>query len=116
MKIYELEQSPDYLKITDFENFFNIFDINGNVQYNLNSTLYFNISDDILEDYTLSTNAHWPLISYQIYGTTRLAWLLLKINKIQTKDIFKIRCAAETIKYIPIQYVQQNILQQINGY
>lgn len=116
MKIFELEEVPEYLKITDFENFFNIYNVKENAQFNLNSTLYLNIQDNLLEKYILTHNMHWPLISYKIYGTTRLVWLLLKINNIQTKDIFKIRMAAETIKYLPIQYVQQDIIQQLNGY
>lgn len=44
---------------------------------------------------------HWTLISYKIYGTTRLAWLLLKLNNVQTKDIFKIINAGESIVYFP---------------
>lgn len=116
MKIFELDEVPEHLKITDFENFFNIYNVNGKNQYNLNSTMYLNVSENLLEKYILTHDMHWPLISYKIYGTPRLAWILLKINNIQTSDIFKIRNASETIKYIPIHYIQQDILQQINGY
>lgn len=115
MKIFELTDLPEYLRITDFDNFFSIYDIDGNIQYNLNETLYINVDESILKDFTLTTNMHWPLISYKIYGTTRLAWLLMKLNKVDAINVFKIRDAAETIKYIPIEYVQQNILQPING-
>lgn len=115
MKIYELDEIPEHLKITDFDNFFNIYNVDGNVQYNFNSTLYLNTTSNILKDFILTHRMHWPLISYKIYGTPRLAWLLMKLNNVQAKEIFIVREAAETIKYIPIEYVQQNILQVLNG-
>lgn len=91
-----------YLKITDFDNFFEIFyDKNDNLLFNLNTTLYLNVGDiEQLDKYVLDTYAHWPLISYKIYGTTRLAWVLLKINNIEPKDIFKIKEPGDTIYYL----------------
>ena len=43
---------------------------------------------------------HWPLISYMLYGSTRFAWLLLKINNVSTADVFKIKRNGEVIKYL----------------
>jgi hypothetical protein len=51
MKITEIgnDAEVDYdttIKITDFENFFDINELDGVYKYNLNETLYFDISED----------------------------------------------------------------------
>lgn len=90
-----------FLKITDFENIFNIYqDKKGNYFYNLNSSLYLDIADDTLLSYICDYDMQWPLLSYKIYGTTRLAWLLMKINNVKPKDVFKLVKAGDTIKYL----------------
>jgi len=42
----------------------------------------------------------WPLISYNLYKTTRLAWVLMKINNVQVEDMFKPILAGKTVAYI----------------
>lgn len=113
MKLTDLNTIiPNYSKTfttTDFEQFFNIYKIDNNYQFNFNSTLYLNINQDMLLFYTLVGDMHWPLISYQLYGTTRLAWLLMKINNVSTQNIFNIVPAATTIKYVDINIVKKII-------
>jgi len=48
MVIYDIKNSDmDYIKITDFENSLSIYiDKKNNYFFNLNSTVYINISDD----------------------------------------------------------------------
>lgn len=58
---------------------------------------------------------HWPLISYIIYGTTRLAWLLMKLNNVDVKDMFTPKCASETVKYVNKETLPQ-LVKVINGY
>ncbi len=103
----------EYLDISDIENIFNIYrDKNDNYFYNLNSSIYFNINQDRLETYICDTDLQWPLISYKIYGTTRLAWFLIKINNIKIADIFKIKHPGDKIKYISktdIESIIENI-------
>ena len=94
--------SMKFLKITDFENILNIYqDSKGNYFFNLNNSLYLNIANDALLSYTNDYVSHWPLISYKIYGTTRLAWLLMKINNVEAKDVFKYVEIGTKIKYLP---------------
>jgi hypothetical protein len=43
------DNKTDWLKITDFENFFNLYeDHKNNIVYNLNSTLYMNIPKEYI--------------------------------------------------------------------
>jgi len=83
MKISDIDSESNVVSMLDFENFFDITtDRNGYKRYNLNSTLYLNYSYGDLLEYVPSHDLHWTTVSYNIYGTTRLAWLLCKINKI----------------------------------
>lgn len=115
MKIIDLieqQTENDYLKISDLENMFDIYlDNKNNYKYNLNNTIYLN--DLNIQYYILSTEAHWTTISYLLYGTTRLAWLLMKINNISAKDIFKKKYQGNIIKYISESNVQE-IIQFLN--
>lgn len=107
MRISDIdEEARRYLKVSDLDNMFSIKkDRRQNYVYNLNRTVYINISDNMLNDYTVSCNCYWPLISYNIYGTTRLAWLLMKINKVGAKNLFKKVEAGQRIKYPDHEYV-----------
>ena len=73
----------------DVESVFNIHeDLRGNIVFNLNETTYFNVPKNMLKAKILDHPLHWSTISYEIYGTTRLAWFLLKLNNIPTKNLF----------------------------
>ena len=102
MTIRDFDRSArPWLKSSDLENLFPVFSAKLNrYMYNLNMSLYVDVDPEKLSTFTLQHDMHWPLISYHIYGTTRLAWLLQKVNNVSTKDIFKVRCAAEKIKYL----------------
>lgn len=111
MKIRDYDSS---IQISDFENFLNVHEIDNNVIFNLNMTININVSESNKLEYTLKTKAHWPLISYKIYGTTRLAWLLMKINKVKPSEVCKIKNAGDKIYYISddnVRYILENILQ-----
>lgn len=115
MKAHEL-LDVDWLKITDLENMFEIYQKqNGEYHYNLNETLYVDVPDEQLLDYTCDSRMHWPLISYKIYGTTRLAWLLTKLNKVQPEDMFRPKEPSETVKYLDPECVQ-TVVKNINDY
>lgn len=116
MKISDLDVNKDYLLITDLENIFNIYkDNKENYFYNLNSTIYFNIPDEKLNKYICSYEMHWPLISYKLYETTRLAWFLMKLNNVQAKDVFKTKQPGDIIRYLEKQTVI-NIITKLNGF
>lgn len=118
MKIFDYEDDVPYLKITDFENFFDFYADSkrlNNYVYNLNSTLYLNIPKENLTDYQLIHNLQWSLISYNVYGTTRLTWLLWKINNVDALHIFDTLPAGTIVKVLPMTDVQ-NIVKIINDY
>ena len=117
MKISEtqIENKNQWLKITDFENLFKIYeDDNLNYRYNLNETLYLNVDPQTYEYYNVTHDMFWPLISYNIYGTTRLAWLLMKTNNVTAKNIFNKVRAGKVVKYINKDVVE-NIVAKVNG-
>jgi hypothetical protein len=92
-----------YLKLTDFENVLNVNLKNDMYLFDLNSTMYISNKSDTVKEYILKHDAHWPLISYLLYETTRLWWLLCKLNDVNLTNIFDIRLAGTKIKYIPLE-------------
>ena len=117
MKIGEVDDDniKKWLKVTDFENFFDIYEDAKGYFYNLNETVYLNIDNSIIEEYTCDHIMQWPLVSYKIYGTTRLAWLLMKLNNIDISNVFTNLVAGQKVKYLP-QEQMQNVIEQIIEY
>lgn len=118
MKLIDLDNDEmnSFLKITDFDNFFDVFvDKRENIVFDVNKTLYINADPASLPEYTCTTPMHWPLISYKLYSTTRLAWLLWKLNHVNLDTIFDIKQPGDKIKYLPKEYVD-NIVAQINEF
>lgn len=116
MKISNLDsKETEYLKVTDFENFFNIYVADGKYYlYDLNSTLYISFKSSNIKEFILKTDAQWPLISYLIYDTTRLWWLLCKLNNINIKNIFDIQPTGKKILYMDKHDIS-NLLDIINN-
>ena len=102
IRIKDFADSKNYLKSTDFDNFFNVYlDKRNNYIYNLNKSMYFLIEDGATQEYLLKHDMHWTLVSYKLYGTTHLAWLLMKINNIDAAHVFDKIKAGAIVKYIP---------------
>lgn len=101
------------LKLGDLDNFFKVHkDKLGRYMLNLNETLYINVDTDSLETFVPDYDMHWTLISHRLYGTTRLAWVLLKINNVTPISIFNKVQAGTPIFYISAGDVQ-SILESI---
>ena len=97
--VFDSDQTD--IKFTDFENFFNIYqDENAYFFYNLNSTIYLDVPSSRLKTYVCQHDLHWPIISYNIYGTVRLAWVLMKLNNISPDIAFNIVPAGSSVKYL----------------
>ena len=99
-------------KFVDFENFFDVYEDDKSVGtpyfFNLNSTIY--IEGVNTKEFVLKHDMFWTTISHVIYGTTRLWWVLMKINNVgmdKTLDVVK---ATEKVKYIEKDDVRQIIL------
>lgn len=118
MKIQDIQTSEfiKILKITDLENMFFIYeDEFGNNFYNLNETLYFDVDKTSLSKYVMKTSGQWSLASYLIYGTTRLAWLLMKINDVKAVDMFKNLSPGDIVYYLP-QDTIEHIIADLNDF
>ena len=104
------------LKISDLENIFGVYqDKRGNLVYDLNQTLYINVDKSSLPIFICDCDMQWTLISYKIYGTTRLAWLLWKINDISLENIFDTKHPGDQILYLPTNLVN-GIVSEINDF
>lgn len=111
----DIENYQSIVRITDFENFFDVYEDKKRNCYtfNLNATMYFNVKKSAMQYATLQHAAYWPQISYMIYSTPRLAWLLMKLNNVKAANMFDIVPTNSKIYYIPTQ-TMQSIISQIN--
>ena len=110
------------LSRTRYENIFKVFKVlkdkdNSYYFYNINNKVMLpeNLDDNVYSTIAISRNTAWTTLSYKLYGTIDLWWLIFLINK--PKDIFLAR-SGETYKYIKIDYLNDvilNIEQQINA-
>lgn len=96
------------------ENLFNVYNNGSNYFYNLIGTV--NIPEDLSPDtyanYTVMTDyMPWTLISYKVYNTMDLWWLICSTNNIQNPLEFP--KAGTVLKVLTPDYVSA-ILQQIN--
>ncbi len=89
LKLHKVENLPFKTKYSDLENMFNVHpDKFNNWAPNINETVYLDIHPESLLVYIPDHPIHWGLLSYKLYGTTRLTWLLLKINKVKPENLF----------------------------
>ena len=95
MKAREIEELKEFISKKDLSNLFHVYtdrnlDEPTNKVFNIMRTLHLINIDDIplsyFQYYQVKLNDTWPLISYKLYGTIELWWLLLKMNDI--KDPF----------------------------
>ena len=100
MKTSDVDKS---LKFTDFENFLDIYPDsslpNTPYRFNLNSTIYFIGLPQGTK--TVTHDTFWTTLSYQIYGTTRLWWVLMKVNGVGMDTAFSPVRSSSEVKYIP---------------
>lgn len=106
----------EVLKSSDLENWFDVYvDRKENKVYNMNQTVVFDVKPGSLPLFRCEGDAFWPLISYKTYGTTRLAWLLMKLNDVGPDEVFDIVESGTYIRYIPEERIHQ-VIKMINGY
>ena len=97
------------------EQMLNVYlDKHGVWNLNINSSFYaVNLPDEILSAYVCPSDMRWPSISYNIYGTTRLAWLLMKINGVRGAAIFREVRSGFAVKYLDMSRYVNKILSLI---
>lgn len=86
----------------DMEQMLNVYlDEHGVWNLNINSSFYaIDLPDEILSLYVVPSDMRWPSISYNIYGSTRLAWLLMKLNNVSGAAVFKEVPAGSGVKFL----------------
>jgi hypothetical protein len=95
MKITEIQGYRNYISKFDLANMFNIYDdpkLGANYKtYNLNRTIIItgleNIPASELSTYKVNDGDNLQMISYKLYGTIELWWIIAKINNIRDAAI-----------------------------
>ena len=73
------------LNSTKYENIFNVYtDVDNNYYYNLLQTIVFpsNLPNSFFVQYVVCNQDAWSLISYKVYNTIDLWWIILLANNI----------------------------------
>lgn len=55
------------------------------------------------------------MLSYKLYGTTRLAWLLMKLNDVDASNVFDQKMPGDKIWYLPRENVE-SIVADLNDF
>ena len=114
-----INEIPSYIEIESisYENFFKIHIYNDEFTF-FNILKKINIltnSNDIdptyFKSYNVDVDIPWVVMSYKIYGTVNLWWLLCLINGVQ--DATKNPELGTTIRALKTQYIN-TIVNQIN--
>lgn len=101
----KIEQDIDAF---DYENCLRVnVDDKNNFYFNLNQQLWFEMDQSSLLSATTNADAYWTTISWNLYKTTRLAWLLLQVNNVKPDNVLDIVKSGSVIKYVPNQYLDQ---------
>jgi len=110
------------LERTRYENIFKVFKLlkdadNSYYFYNINNKVMIpeDLDDNIFNVITPNVNTAWTTLSFRLYGTIDLWWLIFIINR--PKDIFLAESGV-SYRYINpgfINDVLTNIEQQINA-
>ena len=95
MRITEYVKYNKFITKYDLANIFNVYeddDINDDTMYyNINRSIMFTELDKSDNDefyyYTIGDMETWNLISYKEYGTTRLWWIICKLNGINDPTV-----------------------------
>lgn len=111
MKQNQIKDLPN-LNIENYENIFNVYqEENGMYYYNLLNTVVFppNLPANAFSQYTIKYGDTWPFISYKVYNTPNLWWLILLANNI-INPINSIEVGKQIL--IPIESVAKEVLSQ----
>lgn len=94
-------QDTSPIESTDIESLLTYYTIDGQLKCNLNTGITITTNDLAFEMFHVTTSMFWPQISYLIYGTSSLYWLLQQINPEITSTCFDKVEAPAHIRYLP---------------
>lgn len=112
MKQNQVTELPK-LDAENLENIFNVYrDQDGMYFYNLLQTIVFpqDLPANLFNSYAISYGDTWPFISYKVFNTPNLWWMILLANNIQDPTSFP---ANGTVIKIPIDSVVREVLAQV---
>jgi len=112
MKQNDIASLPK-LDVENFENIFNVYpEENGFYFYNLLQTVVFpqNLPSSLFKQYKIGYGDTWPFISFKMYNTPNLWWVILLANKIA--DPTKLPKNGSYVK-VPINSVVKEVLSQL---
>ena len=90
-----------------YENIFNVYtDSNIGYFYNLLKKVNFpsDLSNDVYDVYTIQPSDTWPLISWKMYNSIILWWVICSLNNIENPLIMP--PVGTEIKILKIRYLQ----------
>jgi len=100
-----------------YENIFNVYqtqDDNMFFYYNLGKKIVFdieNVSDEYVEYVYIDAPMPWTTISYRLYGTINLWWLIVSLNNLNPIDIPPANSVFMVIKRDNLQQILNTINQ-----
>jgi len=113
-QITELPRIPT----TRYENLFTVYSVNKEGKdfyfYNLTNKIVLprNIGSEFLISTIINTSMTWPTLSYKIYGTMNLWYLLYLLNNKDNKISFTVE-PGDNIIFIKAAYLN-SIIQKLN--
>ena len=113
MKQNEIANSNYTLSPQQYENIFNVYeDSDIGYFYNLLRTINFpsDLSTDVYDIYVIESSDTWPLISWKVYNTILLWWVVCAANNIQNPT--KMPAPGTKLKVLKGMYLR-NILNTI---
>lgn len=105
------------LQSTRYENIFKIYyNEDGLPFYNLNRSIVFpnNLDPGLFNVFVYDAPLQWPILSYKLYQTIYLWWMIIEVNNIKNPLILPpVGTALRYIKPEFVQYVLGQIKTQI---
>ena len=106
------------LSILDSENYENIFNVYQNLDgmhyYNLLQTVVFpkHLPPGMFDSYAVGDGDTWPFISYKVYNTPNLWWLIILANDIDNPVLLP---KPGTFLFIPSEGIVKAVLNEIKS-
>lgn len=101
------------VELGNLEQLLTYYNVNDTLKCNLNAGVVIQAPESAYEEFHLKTSMFWPQISYLIYGTSSLYWLLQQLNPSLTATCFGKVEAPNHVKYLPTA-LEVIAAQQIN--
>lgn len=112
MKQNEISSLPP-LAPTRYENLFEVYNTkSGHFFYNINKTLHFpgDIDPEFFDYYEVDQGTHFTTLSYKVYGTIDLWWLILLANNIQNPMLpLPVTATLRVVKPANVAYVIERL-------